>query len=124
MNIILDTHIFLWTLSGPRQLSKARRATIESRANTIYVSAISIAEITIKASLGKLDIPFDPVIEAEKCGFELLDFRATDALQLQKMPFHHRNPFDRMLIAQGIANDFTIMTDDPQFKHYDSALIR
>jgi PIN domain nuclease of toxin-antitoxin system len=118
MNIIMDTHIFLWALSDPGRLSRAKRSALEDLSNTIYLSAISIAELMIKASLGKLRMDFDPVVMAEKSGFALLDFGATAALLLKDMPFHHKDPFDRMLIAQSIADNYPIMTEDPKFGLY------
>lgn len=123
MKIIIDTHIFLWALADPRRISKEKLAEIERQANIVYVSSISIAEISIKASIGKLDISFDPVEMVEQCGFESLDFRSEDALLLQDMPFHHKDPFDRMLIAQSIENKYPIVTDDPKFRAYGCKLI-
>jgi PIN domain nuclease of toxin-antitoxin system len=123
MRLIIDTHIFLWALSDPKRISKDKLAEIEMQANLIYVSSISIAEVMIKSSIGKLDVRFDPVEMVEKCGFESLNFRSEDALLLKDMPFHHRDPFDRMLIAQSIANKYPIVTDDPKFQSYDCRLI-
>jgi PIN domain nuclease of toxin-antitoxin system len=77
----------------------------------------------MKASLDKLTINFNPVEMAEKSGFELLDFTAWDALPLQEMAFHHKDPFDRMLIAQSISRKYPIMTHDSKFKLYDCRLI-
>lgn len=119
MRIILDTHIFLWALAEPHRIPEKKRAEIESPANTVYVSSISIAEIMIKASLGKLHVDFDPAEEAKKCGFELLDFSGRDALHLGTLPFHHRDPFDRMLISQSLATGTPIMTEDSKFRLYD-----
>jgi len=102
MNIIIDTHIFLWALSDPYRISEAKREALEDLSNTIYVSAVSIAELMIKASVGKLKIDFDPVAMAKESGFMLLDFSSEAGLLLKDMPFHHRDPFDRMLIAQSI----------------------
>ena len=91
--------------------------------NVVYLSSISVAEIAIKTSIGKLDCNFEIVDMAVKSGFELLDFKCEDALLLKDMPFHHRDPFDRMLIAQSLANDYAIVTDDSKFKFYDCKLI-
>ena len=91
--------------------------------NTVYVSSITIAEMMIKASIGKLKIDFDPVDMAEQSGFELLDFSGHDALLLKDMPFHHKDPFDRMLIAQSITNKCHIMTDDKKFNLYECQLL-
>jgi len=123
VNIIIDTHIFLWALSDPSRISERKRVELETAANTVYVSSISIAEITIKASIGKLQINFDPVDMAGQSGFDLLDFSGGDALLLKDMPFHHRDPFDRMLIAQSISRNYSIMTDDAKFSLYGCKLI-
>lgn len=123
MKILIDTHIFLWALSEPVRIPINRRGELESKANIIYVSAISIAEIMVKASIGKIDFPFDPVEEAKRAGFELLDFTGPDALHLGSLPFHHRDPFDRMIIAQGLRAGFAIMTDDVKFKPYGVRLV-
>jgi len=123
MKIILDTHIFLRALAEPERISGKKREEIESPANIVYISAISIAELMIKASLGKLNLGFEPVEEAEKCGFELLDFSGRDALFLGTLPFHHRDPFDRMLITQSLASGIPVMSEDSRFKLYDCRLI-
>ncbi len=122
MNILIDTHIFLWALSEPEKLTEQQRAALETRGNTIYVSAVSIAEIMIKSSLGKLTVPFNPVTIAEETGFDVLEYRGEDALLLADLPFHHRDPFDRMIITQGIAHDFPIMTRDETFSLYSCTL--
>ena len=123
MNIIIDTHIYLWALSDPYRISDAKRSALEDLSNTIYVSAVSIAEIMIKASVEKLQIDFNPVVMAKKSGFALLDFNAEAALLLKDMPFHHKDPFDRMLIAQSIADNYPIMTDDPKIALYNCRVL-
>ncbi|MBN1759834.1 MAG: type II toxin-antitoxin system VapC family toxin [Chitinispirillaceae bacterium] len=123
MRIILDTHIFLWCLAEPENLSEQQRNEIETLANTVMVSAISIAELMIKSSLGKLALSFDPVEKAREAGFDLLDFSAKDALLLGTLPFHHRDPFDRMLIAQSISNNYPIISNDTKFCSYACRVI-
>ena len=113
-----DTHIFLWALFAPSKINVQKRAELETLSNTVYVSSITIAEIMIKASIGKLKIDFDPVNLAEQSGFELLDFSGRDALLLQAMPFHHKDPFDRMLVCQAIEHSLTILTPDPLITQY------
>jgi len=123
MKILLDTHILLWAISDPGRLPGRWRNEIESPANLIYLSAISVAEIMIKSSIGKLIIQFDPLDMASKSGFDLLDFTAQDAMLLKDMPFHHRDPFDRMLIAQAMHNRLTLVTDDAKFGSYACRLL-
>ncbi len=123
MKIIIDTHIFLWAISEPDKIDIQKRAELETAANIIYVSSVNIIEIMIKSSLGKLQVNFDPIEIAERSGFELLDFSAQDAMPLKNMPFHHKDPFDRMLIAQSNARGFFLMTDDQKFSLYDCKLL-
>lgn len=123
MNIIIDTHIFLWALSDSSKLIDSKRSVLEDLSNTIYVSAVSIAELMIKASLKKLQIDFDPVAIAKESGFALLDFNGEAALLLKDMPFHHKDPFDRMLIVQSISNNYPIMTEDPKISLYDCRVL-
>jgi len=123
VKILIDTHIFLWAISEPDKINLRHRTELETAANTVYVSSISMVELMIKSSIGKLQIDFDPVEVAEQSGFELLDFSAQDAMPLKDMPFHHRDPFDRMLIAQGVARGISIMTTDGKFSRYDCKLI-
>ncbi len=123
MKILLDTHIFLWAISSPQKMAKNKRQCIESLANTIYLSSISIAEIMIKASIGKLKVDYDPVSVAEQSGFELIGYKAHDAILLKDLPFHHKDPFDRMLISQSLANDLPILTDDSKFQMYSCRLV-
>jgi len=77
----------------------------------------------IKASLQKIRIEFDPVSLAKESGFELLAFSGEAALLLKDMPFHHKDPFDRMLIAQSITDNYPLMTDDPKIKRYNCQVI-
>lgn len=123
MKIIIDTHIFLWAISEPSKLDKKQRQAIETAANIIYVSSVSITELMIKASIGKLDLNFDPIAIAKESGFELLDFSAEDALALKELPFHHRDPFDRMLVSQALHRKYSLMTDDGKIAQYDCRLI-
>ncbi len=124
MKILIDTHVYLWAISDPEKLGKKWRTELESQANIIFLSSVSVAEIMIKASIGKLGVDFNPVAVALESGFEMLDFKGEDALHLKELPFHHRDPFDRMLICQGIQNRMAIMTDDSKFKAYGCRLMR
>jgi PIN domain nuclease of toxin-antitoxin system len=123
MKIIIDTHIFLWALAEPQKLSDANRSELVDLSNTIYVSAISITEIMIKTSIGKFHVNFNPVEKAEESGFKLLAYNAEAALVLKDMPFHHKDPFDRMLIAQSMALNYPIMTEDPKFSLYNCRIL-
>lgn len=123
MKIIIDTHIFLWSLAAPTRIATDKLKELETPTNIIYVSSITIAEIKIKASIGKLDIDFDPGELARQSGFELLDFTSQAALFLQNLPFHHKDPFDRMLICQSLFHKYPLMTDDKKITQYDCQII-
>lgn len=122
MKIIIDAHIFLWAISDNSKLTKKQIQALQTLSNTIYVSSISITELMIKLSIGKLQIDFDPVAIAVESGFELLDYSAEDAVALKILPFHHKDPFDRMLISQAINRKYKIMTVYSKFKNYDCKL--
>ena len=123
MKIIIDTHIFLWALAEPSKIENSKLEQLRLMSNTIYVSAITVTELMIKSSIGKLDIDFDVIEVINASGFEQLDFTAADALKLKEMPFHHKDPFDRMLIAQAQENNFFLMSDDSKFSMYECKLI-
>lgn len=123
MDILIDTHIFLWALAQPERLSEQQLTCLQAPYNTVYTSAITVAELSLKASIGKLEMVFDPIEMNEKTGFESLDFTAKDAILLKDLPFHHKDPFDRMLIAQSLQNDIPLMTNDHKFRSYDCKLV-
>ncbi len=123
MKILIDTHIFLWALSSPEKLSSKRIFQLESASNEVFLSAMSIAELMIKSSLGKLEINFNPVEMATEMGITLLDFSGEEALLLKNLPFHHKDPFDRMIISQAMTYKLKLMSDDQHFKHYPCKLI-
>ena len=124
MKLLLDTYAFLWALSEPNRLSKKQIDAMEDPTNKVYVSSISITEIAIKASLGKLELSFDPIDAAERSGFEMLDFSAKDALLLKDLPFHHRDRFDRMLITQAMSRKLIFVTQDSLMDPYDCRTLR
>ncbi len=123
MKLLLDTHMFLWAISDPARISDAQRDQIESLANIVYVSAVSVAEIMIKASIGKLKVDFDPNAQIAEAGFEPLEFTGQDATRLKALPFHHRDPFDRMLICQALERRMRVVTQDPAFRYYECRLV-
>jgi PIN domain nuclease of toxin-antitoxin system len=118
VRILVDTHIYLWMLSCPEKLSQTRRYELESPANEVFLSAMSIAELMIKHSIGKIDIAFDPLEMANEMGLEILSFSGIEAMVLGDLPLYHKDPFDRMLIAQALANKLSLMSDDPEFLQY------
>ena len=123
MRLLLDTHILLHALTEPERLARKRSESIESPANAVFVSAVSIAEIAIKVSIGKLHIDVDLLSAVEEAGFEWLDFSPREALQVAELPLHHRDPFDRMLVVQSQANDLALVTDDSKLADYDCRIL-
>jgi len=123
MKILLDTHIFLWMLTSPERLSDKRRYELETPANEVFLSAMSIAELMIKHTIGKILVEFDPLEMAKEMRIEILSFSGDHAMLLGKMPLHHKDPFDRMIIAQAIVNRLPLMSDDPKFPAYNCKII-
>ena len=123
MKILLDTHIFLWMLASPERLNDKRRYELETPANEILLSAMSIAELMIKHTIGKIHVAFDPLEMAKQMRIEILSFSGDHAMLLGKMPLHHKDPFDRMIIAQAIVNRLPLMSDDPKFQAYNCKII-
>jgi PIN domain nuclease of toxin-antitoxin system len=123
MRLLLDTHVFLWCLTDATDLPQRARSAIEASANTVAVSATAIWEIAIKASLGRLDIDAPDLTRLpeliEMAGFEELPVLARHAAGVHALPWHHRDPFDRLLIAQARADGLTIVTTDAAIRRYD-----
>ena len=122
MKLLLDTSIVVWVLADHPSLKMKTRNTI-SNAELCYVSSISIAEIEIKKSIGKLEIADDYVKNILESGFEPLQYNFGDAGLLGGLPFHHNDPFDRMLITQAISNKVTLLTSDQVLKRYNLSVI-
>ncbi len=123
MNIIIDTHIFLWLASDVKKVDKKYMQYLENTDNNIYLSSLSIAEIMIKKSIGNLEFDADILKILEEMGIEVLDFDGCSALLLGSLPFHHRDPFDRMIISQAVTKKYNIISVDRKFKLYDCKLL-
>ncbi len=123
MKILIDTHVFLWMLSWPEKLDEKRRYELESPSNEVFLSAMSIAELMIKSSIGKIKIEFDPMEMAEKMRVDILGFSGIHAMALGSLPLFHKDPFDRMIIAQALCNNLALMSDDSKFVDYNCKLI-
>lgn len=122
MNLLLDTHILLWWLTQNPQLDPAISTLIEHPNTAVWTSAVVIWEIRIKQSLGKLSIPDSFRNTLLNQGFIELPITAEHADHVHTLPLHHRDPFDRLLIAQAQKEKFTLATHDKQFKAYDIKL--
>lgn len=122
MTLLLDTHTFLWFCQGDSSLSASAKALIEDPANRKLVSIASCWELAIKAGLGKLKLgePSETYIPAAlaRTGFEILPIALAHATGVEGMPLHHRDPFDRLLIAQILVEKIPIVSADAVFDLY------
>lgn len=122
MRLLLDTHAFLWWLAGNRRLSRAARRAVENTSNDVVVSAASAWEITTKHRVGKLPeaeaVALDVSGSIAGQGFDELAITVADAERAGRLPGAHRDPFDRVLIAQALAHDLTVVSIDRVFDGY------
>lgn len=127
MRLLLDTHALLWFLEGHRLLSSGARAAIEDEANSKWISHASVWEVAIKLRLGKLTlkIPFEELFPGAilSNGFQILQPDFPHYLSLLQLPEHHRDPFDRLLIAQAVSENLVLVTNDPHFADYGVSLL-
>ena len=123
MNLLLDTHVLLWWLDANPTLSEKAKSTIADGNNLVFVSSAVIWEIRIKQALGKLEIPsnFRKVLDRQP--FEMLAISAEHAHAVGDLPAHHRDPFDRMLIAQATVERLTLVTRDTIIRNYKIPVI-
>jgi len=123
MKFLLDTHAFLWFISGDTALSKTARSAIEDENNDVFISPASLWEIAIKVSLKKLTLkaPFDELIPTELAEneIELLGISVAHLALVASMPFHHRDPFDRLIAAQAKIEQMTLVSIDAAFDAYN-----
>ncbi|MFM8341735.1 MAG: type II toxin-antitoxin system VapC family toxin [Methylomonas sp.] len=122
MNLLLDTHILLWHLADDIKLSKQTSGLIENEANNKFLSIVSLWEIELKRNIGKLSItqPIESLLPPE---IVILPLQIEHIGYLKELPFHHRDPFDRIIISQAIVEGFSLLTDDGVFKHYDVSIL-
>lgn len=128
MRLLLDTHVVLWAATNPAQLSAPARDAIEDGENEVFVSVVTGWEIAIKQSLGKLDLPESaerwlPEV-LKRSGFEVAEVDMGSVLRVRSLPWHHRDPFDRLLIAQALEGSFTIATRDDVIATYGASIVR
>jgi PIN domain nuclease of toxin-antitoxin system len=122
LKLLVDTHLLLWWLLGSPSLSTQAREMISSAENTIFVSAVSLWEIWLKQSLGKLTVPVDFTQRLGAEDFEDLPLMASHVRQIAELPWHHRDPFDRMLVAQAHAERLVLLTMDGRLAAYGAAV--
>jgi PIN domain nuclease of toxin-antitoxin system len=116
--LLLDTHVLLWALEDSPELGERTRRAITDPRNQVFVSAVSVREIAIKRALGKVQAPDDLLAAVEETGFTELGITLFHAEQAGNLPPHHRDPFDRMLVAQAQAVGLTIVTRDANIPIY------
>jgi PIN domain nuclease of toxin-antitoxin system len=123
VRLLLDTHALLWWLADEPTLSNAARTSIANEDSIVFVSAASVWEMSIKRQLGKLDAPTDLAEQIDRHRFDALPITIAHALEAGSLPPHHDDPFDRMLIAQAIAEHLTIVTRDSRFARYEVPIL-
>lgn len=119
MRLILDTHILLWWWDDSPKLPQEARDLIADLDNEVFVSAVSITEIAVKKSIGRLEVDDDFAQGIEVDGFTELPLTAAHGGRLAQLPLIHRDPFDRMLIVQAQTEDATLLTVDAKVRQYD-----
>lgn len=127
MKVLIDTHALLWFMQGDSRLSATARTVIESTSNIKVLSDASIWEMSIKQSLGKLKLaePFESRLVAalERNAIEQLPLARPHLFAVNRLPFHHRDPFDRLIIATAMVENLPIVTQDPHFTSYPIEVI-
>jgi len=123
VRLLLDTHAFLWALTTPERLSPRARRSIEDQDSEVNVSAATVWEIAIKAHLGRLEPEVDELErtipeEIERHAFQPLSVHVRHALRVAALPDHHRDPLDRLLVAQAMVEDLVLVTNDPEIRRY------
>lgn len=127
MRLLLDTHVLLWAATSPDKLDADARAAIEDGSSDVFVSAVTAWEIAIKQSLSKLELARPAELwlpeVIERSGFQSVAVDQAAALRVRALPWHHRDPFDRLLVAQALEEGFTVVTRDAVFSAYGVAVL-
>jgi PIN domain nuclease of toxin-antitoxin system len=118
MNLLLDTHVILWCLSAPAKLHADTRDKLQDPGNAVFVSAVSAWEMEIKRALGKLRAPADLAEQVRQRRFTELPLHLRHVRALRGLPRLHRDPFDRMLVAQAIADNLALVSHDERVRAY------
>jgi PIN domain nuclease of toxin-antitoxin system len=122
VRLLLDTHVVLWQLSGERELSASAQEAIAA-ADDLLISVVSFAEVGIKAAVGKLEVPADLPARIAESGVRSLGLSPAHGLAVSGLPVHHRDPFDRLIIAQAMVERLTIVTADARFRPYGISML-
>lgn len=126
MNLLLDTHIFIWVAIEPDKLPFQVKQALQDPGNTLWISVATAWEMQIKTQIGRLGLPI-PVkkfvsVQREINNIQILPVLENHIWTLDDLPMHHKDPFDRLLIAQAISEGYQIVTEDPIFKEYPAIL--
>jgi len=119
VKLLLDTYALIYALAQPDDLKEPAQTEIDDPENEVFFTPANVWEIEIKVSIGKLERPAADVVEAARSSFDELLISSVHAATAGKLSMHHRDPFDRMIIAQGQEEDYTIVTPDDKFPLYD-----
>lgn len=122
MSLLLDTHVLLWWLTDDPALSEDVKTRLDNDPD-VYVSPASLWEVTINQSIGKLSAPTDVAEEISDSGFRELPITARHAIAAGRLPLFHRDPFDRILVAQARCEGLTLASRDPHIRRYDVAIL-
>lgn len=124
MKLLLDTHLVLWWMAGEAsRISKSALAALGSDSGEPIVSAVTVWEAAIKRGLGKLEAPDDLLSQLERAGVELLPIAPRHADLVASLPSHHRDPFDRLLVAQATLEGLPLVSDDEMMRRYDIEVV-
>ena len=126
MKVLLDTHAFLWFMAGDTRLSPKARKVMSDANTELFLSAASVWEMAIKAALGRLVLPVsvgDYIAGKVRNGLHIMPIEWMHAAAVQDMPTHHRDPFDRLIVAQAIAENLPLVSSDRLLKKYGLTLI-
>jgi PIN domain nuclease of toxin-antitoxin system len=123
MKILLDTHVLVWALSSPERIKPKVQDLLVDTDNIVFVSIASLWELQIKKSLNKISLPDDFISQLQENGFELLDINYKHIAKLDELPLIHRDPFDRMLVAQTIHENLSLVTNDLEIMKYNIKII-
>lgn len=128
MKLLLDTHIFIWSDGEPERIPQSQLSAMEDETNDLILSVASVWEMQIKIQIGKLNLrmPLQEIIDGYRSvnSLQLLPIEYKHVLILNQLPLHHKDPFDRLIIAQAIAEDFTLVSADPKFSAYAVKLLK
>jgi len=126
VNLLLDTHVALWAIADSPRLPREARAMIASPRSTVWISAATVWEIAIKHGLGRGDMPLsgqDALRYFRDSGYRLLAIEPEHAAEVERLPMHHADPFDRILVAQALLEPMRLMTRDPLVARYSDTII-